>query len=1340
MKKYIISSLVLTFVALNSLFANNTPANNRFNIIASNNSYIEFEIYPEYSNGLIVANSHSYTKNFGRPDVNYLSYPVFLPTDKNNRIDVLDAKYTDESNIEIRPVPTPKRVKGKKEWTLEYIKDENSYNSNSFYPSSLSEFVYSGELRNKYYGHALINPVQYNPVTKTARKYSYIRVRVTFGGNPLTSNRNLSYEEAGFLYYAAINSDNALNWSTVNALKQRDNGIQNSIFASGDFYKIEIKQTGIYKLDRSALQSAGLPVGNLDPRTIKIYGNNGAPLPYENDANYPVDPEEVAIYVEGESDGQFNDNDFVLFYGKSPADWKYDVLNKRWNHYLNPYSVSNYYFITFGGVNGKRMPVQNSNNNPGATIVTEFEDRIFENPEVNNLGATGTVWVSQRIDNRDGLNFSKELKGYVQGSNLQLRSLFGNGSSSSAIFEVKDQNSNFLQSVGISGIFDEFSHIIYYNLPTGLIANYSLNGTNVSRFSITLPSQFNSNTVFGYMDYFEIHYKRSLGSVENNNLRFTTFDSSGTFEYRLSGFSNSPVRFFNITKHSDVSIVNAISGTSNVQVMLSPGEPQEFIAIGGNNYNSPVSISNKIANQNIKGITGGASFLIISPAEFLNAANQLKAHRERPGPGYIKTEVVDVNKIYNEFSSGVPDPIAIKKFLRYAYENWNLKPVYALFYGDGSYDYKNIYNLNVKNFLPPIELDTYDQNEIYSYPSDDFFVELTESSPRPVAGIPDMAVGRINVNSLSEANAVFEKIVGYENPSNNGLWKKKIMYVADDGWTTTYTQGEEGALHTAQCETIAEQCTSPDFEKEKIYLVNYPAVITPQGRRKPGVNEAIIQGWNEGRLIINYVGHGSTDLWAHEQVFDRASTIPQLNNGYYLPLVTIASCDLARWDDPFNISAGEQLVNKSAGGGIGVIAATRPVYSGPNAAFNEELWRNMIFKKDTLHFPIRIGTAMFITKQVPSLVGDNTAKFTLIADPTLRVAIPQYFTKIDSINSSSGNDTAVIKALQKVTIHGSILNTDSTFWSNYNGDVYLKVFDVDRNVTVFDFNIPFNFRLDGGIIFNGRTQAVNGKWKIEFVVPRDISYNTGTGKMIAYFNNANSDGSGYTNKFILNGIDSNAAVDTTGPEISIFLGDRNFRSGDYVNQNTKIIADFFDENGMNLTGTIGHKIEAIINNNENSKIDLTPFYNSTSGYQYGSLEYSISNLSDGNYNLKIRAWDTYNNVNESQVDFNVISNKELSIENIYNFPNPMKELTSFIFQHNVDVPLSVNIKIYTVSGRLIKELNNENITDKFVKIDWDGKDADGDAIANGTYLYRLVVKSQDGSLNSNSTGKLAVLK
>jgi hypothetical protein len=382
-----------------------------------------------------------------------------------------------------------------------------------------------------------------------------------------------------------------------------------------------------------------------------------------------------------------------------------------------------------------------------------------------------------------------------------------------------------------------------------------------------------------------------------------------------------------------------------------------------------------------------------------------------------------------------------------------------------------------------------------------------------------------------------------------------------------------------------------------------------------------------------------------------------------------------------------------------------------------------------------------VKNQLPS-VGENDLKFCLIGDPSMRINIPQYFTKIDSINSTPGKDTAEIKALQKMHLYGSVLKADSTLWNNFNGDITIKVLDVDKYITFIDFGRPFNFRLDGGIIFKGSTKVSNGKWELEFVVPKDISYSPGLGKIIAYFNSTalKSEGSGYTDHFRLNGIDSSAAIDTTGPEISLYMDSRNFRSGDLINQNSKIIADFFDENGINLTGAIGHKIEAIINGNENNKIDLTSFYNATTGYKYGSISYDYTNIPDGEYTLKLRAWDTYNNLSESEIIFNVKNNSALSVFNVFNYPNPMKDNTSFTFQHNLDASLSAEIKIYSVAGRNIKTIKRTNITEKFVSLNWDGKDSDGDYIANGTYIYKLIVKSEDGTFSSIQTGKLAKLK
>lgn len=1310
-----------------------------FRIIGSTNSYIEIEFNPIYLSAFNFVGAVS-RSTVGSPDVKFRSFPLFLPGATNNRIEILDYKYEDIPNVDILPVPTPVRSQDNMQIDFQFRKNEEAYATNGFFPNDAATLDAVSLFRNKYLSNAVVNPILYNPVTKTVRRYKYIRFRISFGSSPISTNKQQSYEEILFFRDMALNSSVAMNWSTPEFNNVTDSYPANSVLQSGDFYKIEVRETGMYKIDKGFLQNAGINVDGIDPRTIKIYGNGGREIPFNNSIPFPTDLVENRIMVAGEDDGVFNDGDYIVFYGRSQSDWTYNPAKSTsiapYNHYTNPFSKSNYYWITFGNSNGLRMQLVNSQNSQNPMQLPYFYEKFFDEADVNNLGSTGTLWFSQRIGPGESFNFNKTLTGYVSGQPVEITALYGNGTrGTSAYFEFNESASGYNSIFQVFGFGDEFSHINLSNHRFTITP-----GSENVNLRISLPSNLNAPTVIGYYDWVEFKYPRRFTSAVNNYLGFQANDTTGLFEYNLSTFSTSDINIFDVTDEYNISRINPISyngGTAKFQVNHTQGTPGQYYAVGGTNYKTPISISSKVPNQNLHGITDGASFVIISPKEFMSAAQRLKNLREKPGPSYLKTIIVDIDEIYNEFSGGLLDPMAVRNFLKKAFNTWNERPVYVFFLGDGHYDYRNIYNLPGKNFLPPMQKSDMGANEILSYPSDDFVTNINDTINGNTQAVrPDFSIGRLCVNSLNEANSYIDKLVKYEDPSTFGYWKKKNMYVADDGWTTS-NPGGEGALHTQQCEFIAEIETPADFEKEKIYIVNYPTVITPQGRRKPQANVDIIRGWNEGRLVINYTGHGSNDLWAHEQIFERQSSIPQLNNSERFPFVTIASCDLARYDDPFFPSAAEELTNLSNRGSIGIIAAVRPVYASSNAQFNEALWSNFMFLKDTLNLPIRIGRAVYNTKQIHHF--DNDAKYTLLCDPSLRVSIPQYFTRIDSINNTPGTDTAVLKALQRVKISGSVLRTDSTFWNDYNGEIFLKIFDVSKFISVFDLGFYFNFRLDGGLIFAGRTNVTNGRWELEFVVPKDISYRNGSGKLIGYFNNNESDGSGYSDKFILNGIDSTAAVDTTGPQIDIFMGDRNFRSGDVVNQNSNLIADFFDENGMNLTGTIGHKIEAIINNNENSKIDLTPFYNATSGYQNGSLEYLLDNLESGDYNVKIKAWDTYNNYSISSIDFKVMNNSSLALENIYNYPNPMRDNTSFLFNHNFDAPLDVRIKIYTVSGRLIKELNQSNITDKFVKIDWDGRDDDGDNIANGTYIYRLVVKSQDGNFNETSTGKIAKL-
>ncbi len=1324
-----------------------------FRIIVSNESFIEIEFTPDFKKNYDFSNSQNSNIAKGNPDLKVRSFPLFFPTDKKNKIEILESRFEDIPGADILPVPyfrlsdksKNKQNKSEQEYVPEYRRDGDAYSRNEFFPGNAAEVVQSGIIRNKYSGFLNIYPALFNPVSNTLRKYSYIKVRVTFNGRPVYSTKNLSTEERIFFRDVTLNSDIAAGWSTPEFNLQKDIFTENSVLASGDFYKIEIKESGIYKLDKSILQANSINVSNIDPRTIKIYGNGGAELPFNNSIPSPTDLVQNKIYVEGESDGRFDDNDFILFYGRSPNEWVYNPVSKTYFHDLNIYSKSNYYWITFGGANGLRMETKNSPSQPGLTPLPNFTDMLFEEPEINNPGSTGNLWVSQRISQNEAFTFNRELKGYVSESPLNMRFRFGNGSTFPEYWRIEDLNSNFIVNQPASGITG-YSHVNLVYLNYSRFGTYYslLPGKSSINFKASLPAQNgNSANVSGYYDFYEVLYKRVF-SADNNLLRFNSPDTNVTTEYRINNFTSQSVKVFEISSPENVNLINPVSfsnGTLTFQSVNTPGSVREYY-VSGNSYKTPVSFSARESNQNLKGeLAEGSSFIILTPKEFVSAANRLKAQREKPGVNYLKTSVVEVEKIYNEFSGGLQDPIAIRNFLKYGFYNWQERPVYVLFMGDGSYDFKNIYNLynnGVKNWLLPVEKDSETSDDVESYCSDDFLVEINENYPEPIGqAITDFATGRICVNSLSEANAVVDKIISYEDPLNFDKWRNNDLYVGDDGWTTEQTTGGEGSLHTDQCEDVAQNHTPSHIKKDKIYIVSYPSEITPQGRRKPGANTDIINSWNDGKLVINYTGHGSVDLWAHEHVFVRQISIPLLTNKNKYPFITIASCDLARWDDPFLISAGEQLVNLQDKGAIGVVAAVRPVYASQNAIFNNYFYDNL-FKKDTLNLPLRSGKAMYNVKQI--LYSDNDLKYALVCDPTLRLGVPQHITRIDSINNVSGSQLFNMKALQKIKISGSILKTDSAFWNDYNGTLDIAVLDVDRNISINDFGYFFNFKLDGGIIYKGKVNVTNGSWTVDFVVPRDISYSPGRGKIISYFKNNYSDGVGYSNNFFMSGLDSTATADSTGPEIKIYMDNRNFRSGDLVSQNPKLIADFSDQSGINLTGTIGHKIEAVLNDDENNKIDLTALYTSTSGFQNGTVEYQMKNLPDGKYKLQLNAWDTYNNFSNSVIDFSVKSNSDLVLDKIYNYPNPMSDFTSFIFQHNSDSPLDANIRIYTVSGRLIKELNKTNITDKFVNIDWEGKDSDGDYIANGTYIYKITLKSQDGSFSRSSTGKLAKLK
>ncbi|MFI5145103.1 MAG: type IX secretion system sortase PorU, partial [Ignavibacteria bacterium] len=1113
--------------------------------------------------------------------------------------------------------------------------------------------------------------------------------------------------------------------------------IINSVMSSGDWYRIEIrdngdgKSDGIYKITKSFLESAGINLSNVDPGKIKMYGNGGDMLPVDFSSPRVTDLDEIPIYIRGDSDGHFDENDYILFYGRSVNNWALDSVFHKFNHYLNIYSGINYYWICLNTANyGKRMQVIPSDNNPGL-VPSSFREMIFYEPELFNLNSEGNVWLGNGSSNGQSVYWNNTLAGLEDNTNILYKIKVAS--------RVLDWYTNYMLLKEVNSSMSDF----YF--PLGTIAggwgpwiwtgdtNFIINSSQKNNGELSsFRGTFFTNDPSGldYLDWMEIQYSRRLNSVSGDFLRITDTNKNVTVQYNVSPFSGSQVRIFDASVHDSVKIISPlILSANNVRFQKMQSKDAKYFVVGPNGYKTPSGISPKFPNQNLHNITDGADFIIISYKDFIPAANRLKAKREAPGPGdpsYLKTIVVDVEQIYNEFSGGLLDPVAIRDFIKYSYDNWTRKPSFVCLLGDGSFDYKNI-RVQTTDFIPPYEVCTPDIDQINSNAMDAFFVQLTPGHLRP-----DLAIGRIPAGSLDAANAYMDKLDCYEDGNYNGFWKNKFMFVADDGYTPN---GNDGPEFTNQSEDIANLFTPKTIEPEKVYLIMYPAVITPQGRRKPAANADIIKNWNNGCTAVHYIGHGAPDVWANEYVFENNTTIPALNNSCRYPFVSVASCDFGKFDVPFSSCGAELLTISANKGSIGTLAATRPTLGESNAAFMCDFWDILYFNIDTLLLRNRFGTALFQALQVDT--NANSLKFVLLGDPSVRTRIPRFRSRIDSIEGLA-DDT--MRALSRIKIFGSVMHPDSSLWTDYSGKMYLKIFDADRYDTMYnEHNDMYHFILPGGIIFSGTQNIKNGLWTAEFIVPKDLSYQNKTGKLIDYFYNGGSDGSGIYTGFIVGGIDPDAGRDTTGPIINLFLNDRNFRSGDVVNENFSMLVDLFDESGINTTGTIGHKIEATFNDDINEKIDLTTYYNSDSTFKTGHISYPVTGFSPGRYKLNLKAWDTYNNSSIVELYFTVASSVSLQVLNIYNIPNPFKDNTVFTFQHNYPDPINAKIKIYTVAGRLIKEIDRYNISEKFVSIPWDGHDADGDRLSNGVYIYKLTVETGKGNSIVN-TGKLAVLR
>jgi len=1305
-----------------------------FKVISSDFRSILIEFTPSYFENreeiinnqkflnISFAFGYTHSDRWGEPAVQEYNFNVGVPSETGNTIEVLNSIYT-EFDGKISPIPG--MVKDGALDRFEFELNETYYSYSP--PEDLVAFGEFGIIRDFKTQTIRIFPVKFDPSDGKIKLYTKIIFRINFAPSTVISNEQKDDLVSG----AIVNYDVAKYWQHETTRIFKGNLPSNSVLAQGTWVRFETPQEGFYKITRSMLNSYGIDAATVDPRTIKIYNNGGKILPENAGLPRPVDLMENTIWVIGEEDGSFNENDYILFYGRGNNFWDYDTASSTIKRYFHLYSKENYYWITSGGTNGKRIQEK-----PGLNTTPNFiqsSTLAFADWEVDkiNIGQTGRLFAgddfSQSVTSRTYMN---KLDFRIDAIPINYNFRFINASEFSFQMSLYE-NSSMIFTRNLNGYGND-----NYSAGRETIATVSFSNTLPDNRSVLkLEIEPTSVTSVGYLDYFEIRYQKELKPT-NNYLLFFSHDTTAIIEYHLRDFPNTNIKVFDITDFSNVRyITNHImlsGGECRFQVSETEGLVSRYLAVGNDDYKTP-SNPVHIDNSNLRGITDGSKFIIITHKNFLVAANRLKSYRENEAKVLISTIVVDVQEIFNEFSGGILDVSAIRDFIKYAYDNWATKPEYILFFGAGTYDYKNIEGYNT-NFIPTWQT-VQSLDLLGSYTTDDFFVKKDPGNDPKV----DFATGRITVKSLNEANKVVDKIIDYENNSDIGLWRNLITLVADDAYTS---DSYEGTRHTNQCEILSD--TIPEyFDMNKIYMQTYPVVLTGSGKRMPEVNKAIINSINQGNLILNYIGHGNPELWAHEVVFDRNISIPQFRNQNKYFFLVAATCSFGYFDIPNFRSASEDMLFLENAGSIASLTASRLVFSDPNAYYSYDFYTELLDSpRDQNGFPITIGKANFNTKLVNT--DTNTQKYFIFGDPTLRLNIPRYQANVDTINGHATASADIqLKALGKVNLNGIVKRPDNSLWEDYNGEGILNVFDSERTELISFGTTTYAVKISGGVIFRGRLSITNGKFNADFVVPKDISYENRKGKIVFYFYSNNEDGLGYSDKVIVGGTDSTAVNDGSGPEINIYFDDPNYINSYLINPDSRLIVKLFDGTGINTTGTgVGHQLEGILNDNQAAPIDFSGFFTGDldAGGRSGEISYTFDNLETGDYKLNVKAWDVFNNFSSETAYFSVVTGNDLVIRDVYNYPNPFTSNTTFTFQQNLNSYLNVEVKVYTIAGRLIKALKKDNIAEKFVTIDWDGRDDDGDKLANGTYLYKLIVKTTDGQYSKSILGKLAVIR
>lgn len=1098
-----------------------------------------------------------------------------------------------------------------------------------------------------------------------------------------------------------------------------------SVLSEGKWVKIKVSETGIYKLTLADLKKMGFS----DLNKISVHGYGGWPLDEDFSKTYIDDVPAVAVW---------KGTDYLLFYAKGRIKWEYDSRYGRFIHTNNPYSMSGYYFVTESDTPTKEMQVTASAAGAALHITTYDDYKVWETDLVS-VNNSGRELYGESFENSLSQDFKVSVPGITNEEGKATLSFIAKPTTGPGAVSMSVDGNKVLDAVisksPVSGDYayemavpvDQTESWIGDKAPD-LKVNIRYNTTGHKNVRLNYFCLQMKRTLQPYGAYTFFRSLVSVGNasrfvVQNANADMLVFDvTDGITPERMETELNGKELSFSIP---------ALSGL------------REFAVVQPGQIKSP-EIVGDITCPNLHGLPQRDMIIIAQPAFVEQAERLAQAHRDRDG---LTIEVVTPDAIYNEFSSGVPDASAYRRFMKMFYDRQTSEqdaPKYLLLFGDGSYDNRKLTSswkqMDMSNML--LTYQTGNSLNESSYVVDDYFGFLDDSNRlNIISNKVDIGIGRFPVRTIQEATTVVDKVIAYMDNKEVGAWKNNLCFVADDGSNADTFSIE----HMDYADQLAQYVESnhPEYLVNKLYFDAYKKDFSGQ-TSYPEVSSNLKKMLKDGLFLINYTGHGGTEAWSDEKVL-KQTDITQFNYSR-LPIWITATCDFTRFDD-LNTSAGEDVFLNKKSGGIALFTTTRVAYSRPNFSINDKLIKNLFEKKDGKNFTL--GDVLKSTKR--TLSGSVfQLGFCLIGDPAMKLTYPEYGMKVTSVNGSPVDGSPVsFKALQKITVEGQVLNPDGSLATGFTGVLNPTIKDSKATITTLNNNKhenPFTFTDYPNTIFIGNDSVRNGSFSFTFTVPKDILYSNQQGKMSLYASDSSTgnEAQGAFLNFTVGGTSDTAETDTVGPVIrGLYLNDSTFVDGGKVNTTPFFVAELWDQSGVNISGSsVGHDMMLVIDGHPSFSYNLNSYYTLHPGQDgSGIVKFLLPALSPGVHRAEFRVWDILNNSTLYTFSFEVVEGLKPFIIDITATPSPAREQVQFSLYHNrPESRMTVGIMVYDMTGRLEWKHQETGTSDLFkaYTVTWNLTNGQGSRLRPGIYIYRAAI-STDHSKEATKAKKLIIL-